>query len=247
MKVSDIYKAVDAIAPFDSACAWDNCGLMCGDMNAEVEKVLVTLDADMYALKSARACGCQLVISHHPLVFSALKSVTADTTVYSYVREGIAVISAHTCLDMASGGINDLLAGLAGLENVRSMCDDGYPLGRYGNVPQPDLLVQRLKQALPSDSAHCLITSPIKTAAVVSGSGGSMLPLLGKYGCDTLITGECKHDGLVYAADRGLNVITLGHFETENIIVKPLARRLSQMLPDVCFIPSDRQRIAVWR
>ena len=242
MKINDVLNAVNELAPFDSACEWDNCGLMCGDRYADLTNALVTLDADMHALEQAKSNGCTLVISHHPLIFDGLRSVTADTPVYRFIREGIAVISAHTCLDAAKDGINDLLAAYAGIQNPEPLMMDGCALGRYGCVSaeEPELYIDMLKENLPSCRADCVISRPIERAAVVSGSGGSALPLLSRYGCDTLITGEAKHNHFVYAENNGLNLLTFGHFETENIIVNPLAKRLSEMLPDINFVISDR-------
>lgn len=242
MKIRDVLEAVNKIAPFESACDWDNCGLMCGDENADAARALVTLDADMYALELAAENRCSVVISHHPLIFDGIKSVTADLPIYHFIKNNIAVISAHTCLDAAKGGINDLLAELAGIKNPHELLIDGKALGRYGDADAGDTAeyIDKLKHSLPSERADCIINRPIKRAAIVSGSGGSALELLGEYGCDTLITGEAKHSHFVYAENNGLNLLTFGHFETENIITRPLARRLSGMLPDISFTVSDR-------
>lgn len=227
MKVSDVYNAVNEISPFDSACSWDNCGLICGDMTDDVTGVLVTLDADRYALENAVKNGCNVVVSHHPLVFDALRTVTAADTVYHYIRAGVAVISAHTCLDAAKGGINDILADLLGMTDRKDIIVDGAALGRYGKV-SPDC-IDRLASAIGArvDSNVC---RPIETAAVVSGSGGSMLCDVLAHGCDTFITGEAKHDHFVTAENVGINLFALGHYETEAVIVRPLADKLTKIL-----------------
>lgn len=242
MKIRDIYDALNELAPFDGACDWDNCGLMCGDMDSDVSRVLVTLDADMYALESAAANRCEAVISHHPLIFGALKAVDADAPVYRYIRRNIAVISSHTCLDAAKGGINDLLAQLAGIRNPKELMIDGEALGRYGEVSAENAreYIDMLKARLHSCRADYILSRSVRCAAVVCGSGGSALELLRDCGCDTLITGEAKHEHFVYAENHGLNLLTFGHFETENIIVEPLCRRLREMLPEIEFISGGR-------
>lgn len=244
MKVKDIVEALDVIAPFDGACDWDNCGLMCGDLDDGVSRVLVTLDADMYALELALKHQCTAVVSHHPLIFDGLRSVTAAHPVYSYIKNGIAVISVHTCLDAADGGINDLLAQAALIQDPQKLYMDGCALGRYGiaECKDPYEYIDAIKSRLPSNRADYLLSRPIKRAAVVSGSGGSAIELLKTYDCDTLITGEAKHDHFLYAQNNGLNLITLGHFETENIIIEPLVSKLSQILVQTEFIGSDRTK-----
>lgn len=232
MKIKDIYEIIDKIAPFSSACEWDNCGLICGDMEDAVAGIYLTLDADLYALKQAQNNGANLVISHHPLMFDALRKVTSDSNIYHYIRAGVSVISAHTCLDAAKGGINDCLAKIAGLENAKEMITDGIPLGRMGSVcvDDADSFVKSLCNKLDT-GAQFVINTKIQNVAVVSGSGGGCMDDALKSGCDTLITGEAKHDHFVRANDIGFNLIALGHFETENIILQPLYERLKDICP----------------
>ena len=239
MKIRDIYEIIDKIAPFSTACEWDNCGLICGDMEQEVTGIYLTLDADLYALENAKKQGANLVISHHPLTFEPLRKVTAESNIYHYIRNGIAVISAHTCLDAAKGGINDCLAEIAGLEDIKEMITDGIPLGRTGHVlaDDGDGFVESLCKKL-NTGAQYVINGKIRNVAVVSGSGGGCMDDAVKSGCDTLITGEAKHDHFVKANDIGFNLIALGHFETENIILQPLYEKLKGICP--VFI-SDRK------
>lgn len=245
MKIKDILCALNKIAPFDSACKWDNCGLLCGAEEKEVSRVLVALDADRAALEFALKNGCELVISHHPVIFDAQKSLTDAHTAFHYIENRVAVISSHTCLDAASGGINDLLAAHVGITEPKVLMLDGCALGRYGdvNAENAELYIDTVKESLSSQRADYLLCRPIRRAAVVSGSGGSALELLVGCGCDTLITGEAKHEHFVYAADHGLNLLTFGHYETENIIVAPLASRLSDMLPCAEFIPFEKAEL----
>ena len=218
MTVKDVYEAIDGFAPFSSACAFDNCGLMCGDMSAPVSRVLVTLDADLAALAQAESCGCELVVSHHPLIFDPLSAVTPAHPVWSYIRTNVAVISAHTNLDAADGGVNDALAAICRIKAPQKLYEDGVPLGRFGDTGFEGDYVGMLCAALNAH-AQCLVTRPVKKVCVVSGSGGSLIESAYAQGCDTLVTGECKHDRFVWAANSGMNVIALGHFETENIVL----------------------------
>ncbi len=232
MTVKEIYDIMNDIAPFDSACEWDNCGLICGDMNDKVLGIYLTLDADLYALEKAKECGANLVISHHPLMFDAVRKVTADMPVYQFIRNGVSVISSHTCLDAANGGINDVLADIVGLCDAQPLMLDGVALGRVGTVAvdNNEEYIAYLCDALNTGAQYSL-SQPIKYVAIVSGGGASGMNEAIRIGCDTLITGEAKHDNFVKAQELSFNLITLGHFETENIILKPLYEQLKDLCP----------------
>ncbi len=235
-RICDIYAAMDGIAPFSGACEWDNCGLICGSEDDPVSSAVLSLDADARALELALESGSGLVICHHPPIFDGVKRLTARDIVYRYIRAGVAIIASHTCLDAADGGINDVIADMAGLKNPKKLIMDGAALGRYGELEKTD--AESLAAALSKKfggGADVVQSAPVKMAAVVSGSGGSAVYRLADIGCDTLITGEIKHEHAVFAKNCGLNVIALGHGFSERVILPPLSKRLSALLPDVEF------------
>lgn len=244
MKVLDVYNAVNEISPFENGCVWDNGGLICGSMSDGVTGIAVTLDADRFALEFAIKNGCNTVVSHHPLIWDALKKVTDTELVYHYIRNGISVISAHTCLDAATGGINDILADMLCMQDRKTIDIDGVPLGRYGKVCENAVDVLASKLNARADS---VIVRPISVAGVISGAGGSELEYVAALGCDTLITGEAKHDRFVAAENMGINLISLGHYETETVILKPLADKLKEKLADVKVLVSDRKPLITRR
>ena len=239
MKVYELLNKINEISPLDLACPWDNCGLLLGDKNADVSAVYVTLDADMYALNKAVLLGCNVVVSHHPVIFDPLKSVTDDTVAYHYLNKGVAVISIHTCLDAVSGGVNDLFANCCALKDANPYYVDGVALARVGTVDCDDIdsYIEKVKTSVKSDRADCLIKRPVNKVMTVSGSGGSCVYDTYVSGCDTLITGEAKHDAFVLADNLGINLFAFGHFETENVVVQPLCKKLSDY---VTAYPSDR-------
>ncbi|MBQ8606299.1 MAG: Nif3-like dinuclear metal center hexameric protein [Clostridia bacterium] len=242
MKVNELLEIINGFAPLDTACEWDNCGLIVGDKDCEITSVYLTLDADMQALSEAKALGCNTVVSHHPIIFSPVSKLTAENPAYHYIREGISVISVHTPLDMARGGVNDCLARACGLENVRDFMLDGKPLGRIGEIDETDArsFADFIKGTLMADSCACIIKSNVNRVCVVSGSGGSALRAAVEAGCDTLVTGEAKHDMLLLADSLPINLFVLGHFETENIVLDFLKEKLSDSVP--CFL-SERKSI----
>ena len=89
MKVNELLEMINGFAPLDTACEWDNCGLIVGDKDCEITSVYLTLDADMQALSEAKALGCNTVVSHHPIIFSPVSKLTAENPAYHYIREGI--------------------------------------------------------------------------------------------------------------------------------------------------------------
>lgn len=246
MTVKKILDILNGIAPVDTACAWDNCGLLAGNGNAEVTGVYVTLDADLYALERAKQNGCNLVVSHHPVIFDAMKSVTDTDVVFEYITNGVAVISMHTCLDIARGGVNDALANAIGLTDIQPVFLDGEPLARIGDTGAKDTdeFIDICKRATDSERADCVLINAVKRVMTVSGSGGSALDTAKALGADTLVTGEAKHSDFVKAHNIGINLITLGHFETENLIIPTLCEIISGYVKTVA---DDRKQIVTRR
>lgn len=235
MKVIDVYNAINKICDFKSAYPWDNVGLMCGDLNDEVTSIVVTLDADLDALGCALRCGANTVVSHHPLVYDALKSVTPQNAVYHYIKNGVNVISAHTCLDASDGGVSDTLAKACGLKNIQKADLDGVLLLRVGDsdISSPDEFIKHVCASLPSDRCDAVISGPVKRVVCGGGSGGAVPYLAKELGIDTCVTGECKHSVFVAAKNLGINLFSFGHFETENPVVKVLAAGLEKELNGV--------------
>ena len=235
MKLIELYNLINDYCPFDSGFAWDNSGIMCGDKNADITYVLVALDADLSVCKKAVEIGADVVVSHHPLIFDAMRSVTADDPVFHFIKNGIAVISAHTCLDSAPFGVSELLARASGLENIEVVSEDGVNIARVGISPEPDpdKFIENIKSALPSSRCDAVISRAVKRVLCVGGAGSGELSLAIENGCDTLVTGEVKHNHIIDAKNMGLNIFAFGHFETENPVVHKLAVYLSSFGIDV--------------
>lgn len=237
MKVLDVYNAIDKICDFKSAYPWDNVGLLCGDKSAEVSRVLVTLDADIDALNEAKKIGANLVVSHHPIVYDALKKITPDSAVFHYIASGVNVISAHTCLDASDGGVSDTLARACGLKKIVSAELEGVNILRIGDsdITDPDAFCEYVKKSLPSKRCDAVICGPVKRVLCAGGSGGAVPYEALSLGVDTLVTGEAKHNVFVACRNLGINIFSFGHYETENPIVNVLTDKLRALLPDMEF------------
>lgn len=243
MTVKDIYDFLNTYCPYDLAEEWDNPGLNVGRMDRPVERVLLALDATDQAIAAAEAADCQLLITHHPLIFSPEKQVNSETDtgrhILSLAEKGIAHIACHTNLDAAEGGVNTCLAVCCGLE--QSEVFGG--LGRIGAADTTlTALIARLKKELPAE--YCIgvrAHEEVKKIALVGGSGGSLLEEAAALGCDTFVTGEFKHNHALFAREQGINLLMFGHYETEYIALAPLAEALKKAFPALTVTVLERK------
>lgn len=232
--VAQIYDLLDAFAPFSTAMSFDNCGLQLGDKNAHVHRVLITLDVTPDAVAAAIAGQADLIISHHPLLFTPLRSVTADSAVYPLLTNGIALIAAHTNLDLAEGGVNTALADAIGLqEQCRLEGTEG--LGVVGSLEKPlsvpdfaKLCRERLGASNLRFTDH---GRTVDRVAVVGGEGSDFVLQIDPSVC--YLTGEIKHHLYAEAVRTGRAVVTAGHHETEVVVLPRLAALLQKTWPDL--------------
>ncbi len=242
-KVIDFYRYMDTIAPFSEQEAWDNSGFLVGDGEARVTKVLVALDATEEVLSEAAEQGAGLVITHHPVIFSPLKSLHPSDMAYVAARKGIAVISSHTALDIADGGVNDCLVAALGLRNIRE-CDDETGLLRMGELPKqmelPDFLAYVSEKLGSGGIKYTPAKRPIKTIAVCGGSGAEFYPDAMASGADAYVTANVKHNWWIEIRRAGFCVLDAGHHCTENTVIAPLADHLAKRFPEVEVLVSGR-------
>ena len=229
MKVAEVLAWVDGIAPFATACDFDNVGLLVGDPEAPVHRIGLALDCTNSLVEEAAAQGVDLILTHHPVIFHPLKQVTAESPVYRMIQKGISCIAAHTNLDRAPGGTNDQLVLAMGLQEADAPAFlEG--LGRTG-VVEPPVSVRAFAQKLKDVSGATAVRyydagHPVRRLAVVAGSGGSELPAVLAEGYDTFVTGDIKQDQFVLAENRGINLIEWNHYDAEHLVLKPLKARL---------------------
>ena len=233
MTVSDLYRVIDSIAPFDTQAEFDNSGFLIGDPAQEVTTILLALDVTPAVIDEAAECGAQLIITHHPLLFSPLRRLTEEDyegrLIRRLTRENISLISAHTNLDQAPGGINDSLAEICGLTDVQ-----GEGFFRCGSLSEPltayeyaGFLRERLGDSVrlmgPEDAV-------IRRVGLCSGGGSDEWTLAAGAGCDAFLSGEIKHHHALAMAESGLVGMECGHFATEFPGVSVLASALQNAL-----------------
>ena len=246
--VADILAFLDTLAPRSLKMDWDNCGLLCGRPGREVRRILVALDPFDTVIDEAIRVKADLLVTHHPLIFrNGLMAVNEDTEAgrcaLKLVENGIAAINAHTNLDIAPGGINDVLAQTLGLNGIETIGEEG--LLRRGTVPSQPLpqFLAHVKQALGCDGLRYVDGGrPVATVAVGGGACADEMEEALAAGCNTFVTSDVKYNQFRTAFQLGLNLIDAGHFHTENPAMPVLRDKLQAAFPDVEVLFSDSHR-----
>ncbi|MBQ2876462.1 MAG: Nif3-like dinuclear metal center hexameric protein [Clostridia bacterium] len=239
MTVKEMYEKFDDRIPKSLSEPWDNDGLMCSpDTSTEVERVLIALDVTEEVVDYAIFQHFDLIISHHPLIFKPLTSVTEDNhvarKVIKLLENGVSVFSFHTRADKVTGGVNDRLCDRIGLFNTSPFGEDF--LGRVGTLEEQYELedfVYKIKQALGADSIrYADACNPVQRIAVVGGDGKSYVSAAIAEGADTYISGRIGYNVMEEAAEMGINLIEAGHFFTEQPVTDYFCEVVSELDPD---------------
>lgn len=238
--ISEIYKFIDKIAPFNTAMDFDNVGLLVESSEREIKNAVVSLDITPATIRQAKNLGAQLIISHHPVIFKPLRRLSYNDIAFLLARENISAICAHTNLDMAKGGVNDCLAERLMLKNVRALdLYNNIPCALIGDLPEtltPIDFADFVKNVLKCNGLKIVEgRDTIKNVGLCSGAGGASLLSAIKAGADAFLTGEVKHHEILAANQYGITLIEAGHFHTENVVVEPLAKQLKNSFPNVNF------------
>ena len=228
-KVKDFYGYLNSIAPFETQEDWDNSGMLVGDMEAEVKKAAVVLDITHEEIKKAKAIGADLIISHHPVIFNPIKSVTRGSVPYELVASSINALCCHTPLDIADGGTNDSLAKLLGIEVTRT--ED--PILRLGTVEPTtaENLAGKIAKTLNTKVRYADAGRKIEKIAICTGAGCSLIEAAGEI--DAFITGDASHHNFLDCIQAGITLIAAGHYETEIVVVPVLVKKLQTQFPDI--------------
>ncbi len=223
---------LDSIAPFDTAEEWDNSGLQVGDPGSDVRRVIVALDATQDVIDEAVASEASLIVTHHPLIMKPLLRLDLGrclpSRIETLVTHGIGIVSMHTNLDRAPGGTADTLAGRLGLEDT-----SGHGYLRVGKVTGSPSVQEWLARLGLGGARICDARRRVEAVGACPGSGMGLWEEAFRLGCDTFVTGDVRYHDARDAVDAGMNVVDLGHFATEELVVEPLARLLKRQLKGV--------------
>ena len=253
MTVMELYEALEARIPRSLSCPWDNDGLsVCPDKNTPVTGVYIALDATEDAVSAALDYGCNVLLTHHPLLFKGIKAVCDENTVsrkvIDLILSGLTAMAFHTRLDTVDGGVNDILATRLGLQNVVSFGDrdnaEGKEMGRIGSLPapmSPEDFAQLVKDRLNAPSVLCASAEElISRVAVLGGGGDGDVGAALAAGADAYVTGELKYHQLCDIPFEGMTLVAAGHYHTEF----PVCAVLRDMVEDI-YDEADEEPVPV--
>ena len=242
MKIKEVLSALERFAPLPLQESWDNAGLQLGLTETEVSGALLCLDVNERIVDEAREKGCNLIVSHHPLLFRGLKAISDLTdvqrTVLKAIKSDIAVVSMHTNMDNARGGVNFRIAGKLGLEHVRFFNPEAESgSGVVGELREPmaaDDFIIAVKKTFSVECAMCneLLRRPIQRVAICGGAGDFLLDEAVKSQADAFITGE-MHYHQYFGYEQQLQICVIGHYQSEQYTAEIFEEIIQRECPGV--------------
>lgn len=245
VKCRQVLNILEQWAPRKLAEDWDNPGLLLGSPEQVISKIMTCLDVSDEAVAAAEARGVQLIVAHHPLIFRGIRKIRTDLSdgarLQRLLRADIAVIAAHTNLDSAPGGVNDVLAQAIGLVDIEGFGEEREAsgitgtLGRVGRLATPlpvREFARQVKAALPCNALRLVEAGEhrVKKVALCSGSGAEFIAKAALIGADAYVTGDVKYHEAQQAREFGIHLLDAGHFGTEFPIAAVLRDRLADAL-----------------
>lgn len=247
MKIKEVIDALERFAPLPLQESWDNAGMQIGLTEAEeVSGALLCLDVSETIIDEAIEKGCNLVVSHHPLLFRGLKCISPDNyvgrCVIKAIKHGICVVSMHTNMDNAKGGVNYKMAEKLGLSNVKFMaarkvgdveCGSGVT-GELDTPMQAADFIEKVKETFRArhTMTNELLRRPIKKVAICGGAGDFMIDEAISGGADAFITGE-MHYHVYFAHEQEIQLCVIGHYESEQYTSEIFKEIINRECPGV--------------
>lgn len=239
MKIQEIVDALEQFAPLPLQESYDNAGLQVGLTEADVSGALLCLDVTEDVVDEAVRRGCNLIVSHHPLLFRGLKCISGgdyvQRAVIKAIKNDVCVVSMHTNLDNAEGGVNYKIAELLGLDDVAFLTEGGSgAIGTLAEPVEPVRFIQHVKELFGVECCmtNALLERPISKVAVCGGAGSFLLGKALEQGADAFITGE-MHYRRFFGAEQQIQIIVIGHYESEQYTTELLCRIMTDKFPEV--------------
>lgn len=246
ISVKDVLDLIEKLAPSYMKESWDRVGLNCGHLDRPVRKILVALDPFKEVCEEAAEMEADLLITHHALIWTPGFITDLDeqgrNTLF-LIEHNIACINAHTNLDRAPGGVNDVLASKLGLSDISVIDPKGedsegrlWGLLRMGTTEQTPLseYLFHIKNQLGCDGLRYVdVGKPVQKVAVGGGACASEISRAATAGCDTFVTADVRYNQFWDAFNLGINLVDAGHFYTENPVCVYLAEKIREAFPEV--------------
>lgn len=254
-KVKDIIKIMEDFAPANLKEDFDNVGLMVGNKEAVVKKILLALDCTLEVIEEAKRKNIDLIITHHPLIFKKPSSITTDSLlgkkIIELIKNDISLYSSHTNLDSAERGLNETIVKILGFEkgelleiNKNSRNDKSEGLGRLVTLEEDiriEELISHIKEKLNIEAVKVVIgKEKIRKIAIINGSGSSFFNIAHNKGADCIITGDTTYH---YASDykeMGISIIDIGHFSSEWIVFQEVMKEIQENFGEVEVLISNK-------
>lgn len=252
LPLSQIMAVADRLFPFEAAEPWDNCGIQIGDPGRVVHTIAFSLDATPQTVAFAANLHCDLLITHHPIILEPIRRIAPDnlpgSTLLAAARSGVDVVSLHTNLDAAAGGLNDYLATALGLEDIVTPAD--ARCARLGSLVAPLSLfdfADRVSKSLALNALRIVAGGdcPVRKIFCASGSGMGYLDEAVACGADVMVTGDLRYHAAREALQRGMPVIDAGHYGLEKaapiVMAEAFRTEFSGMGVEIPCHPCDQE------
>lgn len=248
--INDIIKEMESLAPTYLKEDFDNVGLMVGDRNKVVNKVLLALDCTLKVIEEAKKEEVDLIITHHPLIFRKPSNITTDTLqgkkIIELIQNDISLYSSHTNLDSAVNGLNHTIVSMLGfegstvLEKNKSVNSAG--LGRVVELDKEiklENLIEQVKRKLNISNLRVVkANNTVSKIAIINGSGQDFIGKAMNLGVDTVITGDTTYHFASDYKEMGINILDVGHFSSEQIVFFNVMKQIESKFNDIVFIES---------
>ena len=250
IKVNNIIKEMELLAPTYLKEDFDNVGLMVGDKNKEVKKVLLALDCTLKVIEEAKKENVELIITHHPLIFKRPSSITTDTLqgkkIIELIKNDISLYSSNTNLDSVENGLNDTIVSILGFDNSKILeknkRDDKAGLGRIVSLNesiQLEDLISKIKKSLNINNLRVVKgKDKVNKIAIINGSGQDFIGKAVALGADCIITGDTTYHFASDYKEMKISILDVGHFASEQITFFNVMENLKEKFKDVEFITS---------
>ena len=250
IKVNNIINEMELLAPTYLKEDFDNVGLMVGDKNKEVKKVLLALDCTLKVIEEAKKENVELIITHHPLIFKRPSSITTDTLqgkkIIELIKNDISLYSSHTNLDSVENGLNDTIVSILGFDSSKILeknkRDDKAGLGRIVSLNesiQLEDLISKIKKSLNINNLRVVKgKDKVNKIAIINGSGQDFIGKAVALGADCIITGDTTYHFASDYKEMEISILDVGHFASEQITFFNVMENLKEKFKDVEFITS---------